>query len=58
MDYLRAYNQHFHVEERIHLRSKVTQVSRGENGGHIVSYVRQREDESGGWQWETGESMT
>lgn len=55
MNYLRAYAKHFHIEDRIQLRSKVTKVSRKESGGHVVSYVRQKEDGMGGWQWGTGE---
>ncbi|KAJ3474853.1 hypothetical protein NLI96_g12218 [Meripilus lineatus] len=54
VDYLRAYAKKFRVQERIQLRCKVTKVSRGKDGGHVVSYIQQQDDGRGGWQWGTG----
>ncbi|KAJ7118729.1 FAD/NAD(P)-binding domain-containing protein [Mycena epipterygia] len=39
VDYLRAYCKHFNITDRIRLETKVVNVSRNPDGGHIVLYV-------------------
>ncbi|CAL1703562.1 unnamed protein product [Somion occarium] len=50
VDYLRAYSKHFDVEQRIQLNTKVVNIKRAPEGGHLVSYVRRRVDEPGEWE--------
>ncbi|KAJ6606461.1 hypothetical protein DFH09DRAFT_1120303 [Mycena vulgaris] len=39
VSYLRAYCKHFGITDRIRLESKVVNVARNPEGGHVVSYV-------------------
>ncbi|KAJ7702268.1 FAD/NAD(P)-binding domain-containing protein [Mycena rosella] len=39
VSYLRAYCKHFGITDRIRLESKVVNVARNPDGGHVVSYV-------------------
>lgn len=48
VEYLEAYVREFKLENRIRLNSKVTNISRAPQGGHLVSYVRRQED--GEWE--------
>ncbi|KAJ6488542.1 hypothetical protein C8R47DRAFT_1274772 [Mycena vitilis] len=48
VDYLRAYCKHFHLTDRIHLETKVINLSRSPKGGHVVSYVTKTA--SGEWE--------
>ena len=52
--YLEAYVREFKLEDRIRLNSKVTNISRAPEGGHLVSYVRRQEN----GEWETSEWHT
>ncbi|EJD46098.1 FAD/NAD(P)-binding domain-containing protein [Auricularia subglabra TFB-10046 SS5] len=47
-DYLRAYVSHFGFWDRIKLNTKVVQISRHPDGGHVVEYVHRAAD----GQWE------
>ncbi|KIY66071.1 FAD/NAD-P-binding domain-containing protein [Cylindrobasidium torrendii FP15055 ss-10] len=40
VEYLEAYAQHFDLNKRIQLKTKVLNVRRDPKGGHIVSYTR------------------
>lgn len=53
VDYLRAYASHFRLTERIHLQSKVVNISRNPDGGHIVRYVTRNAANAS--EWETGD---
>ncbi|KAJ7771658.1 FAD/NAD(P)-binding domain-containing protein [Mycena metata] len=50
VDYLRAYCRHFNITDRIRLETKVVNVSRNPDGGHIVSYVTKTT--AGEWEQE------
>jgi dimethylaniline monooxygenase (N-oxide forming) len=51
--YLQAYAEHFRMVDRIHLESKVVDISRDPGGGHLVSYVQKLTKS----QWETRTSI-
>lgn len=53
MDYLRGYIERFNFADRIHLNSKVINIRRSPDGGHLVSYVKRATDESGEWETST-----
>ncbi|KAG7096033.1 hypothetical protein E1B28_006714 [Marasmius oreades] len=52
VEYLRDYCSHFHLNDRLHLNSKVVDVSRHPHEGHIVKYVR-RDPRDSAWGNET-----
>ncbi|KAI0792844.1 FAD/NAD-P-binding domain-containing protein [Abortiporus biennis] len=49
VDYLRDYSKHFHVEERIRLGCKVVKMSRGPNGGHVITYISKSTEDPTQW---------
>jgi dimethylaniline monooxygenase (N-oxide forming) len=50
VDYLRAYSEHFRVQERILLETRVVNISRDSGGGHIVSYVKKQMERPDEWE--------
>ncbi|KAG7088525.1 hypothetical protein E1B28_012508 [Marasmius oreades] len=52
VQYLRDYCSHFRLNDRLHLNSKVVDVSRHPDKGHIVKYVR-RDSRGSAWGNET-----
>ena len=53
---MRAYSKQFRIEDRINLCSKVIDISRDPDGGHVVSYIRRQPGSKG--EWETRQRVT
>ncbi|KAK7689087.1 hypothetical protein QCA50_007778 [Cerrena zonata] len=50
VDYLRAYIKRFGFQDRIQLNSKVVNVRRSPEGGHLVSYVKRSANNPNEWE--------